>query len=196
MNEVKKDQKGEKTDVLNKLNARKKPNFFSLIKKDLARYPNVASALYSTGFWIVFLYRISHFLQTNHLEIISIFIQGFNTIVFGCDISRKLKAGPGLCILHARNIFIGPFVTFGAGVTVNQGCFFGAFLDNHNENTNPVLDDWVYVSPGAKVIGNIVIGERSVVGPNCVVLKNIPPNYTVLPPQVHIIKKYELNKPQ
>jgi len=48
------------------------------------------------------------------------------------------------------------------------------------DDGNPVLDQGVYVGPGARVLGNIWIGEWSIVGANAVVTKSIPPNSIVV----------------
>lgn len=168
-------------------------HFYNLVKSDISRYKNIWNALYNLGFWAVFLYRISHFFHKNHLDILGRFIQLFTHIVIGCDISRKLVAGPNLTIFHPDGIFVGPDVYFGKGIVLGPGCFLGALNKIDDLNDRPVLDDYVNISPGAKLFGNITIGERTVIGPNAVVTRSIPANFTVLPTLNQTIKKYEIN---
>ncbi|MFQ7300748.1 MAG: serine O-acetyltransferase, partial [Beduini sp.] len=54
---------------------------------------------------------------------------------------------------------------------------------------HPTLEDRVMVSAGAKVIGNITIGNDSIVGAQAVVLRNVPPNCTVVGIPACIVKK-------
>jgi len=53
----------------------------------------------------------------------------------------------------------------------------------------PVIEDNVTINAGAKVIGNIVIGSNSKVGANAVVVKNVPPNCTVVGVPAYIVRK-------
>lgn len=183
----------EKDKIIAKIIASKQ-NTILLIKSDLTRYHNLTDAFFSFGFWAVFLYRVSHFFHTHRLDFFGKIIQLISHIVIGCEISRKAVIGPNFSIYHPEGVFVGPNVHFGQGIILGQGCFLGTLNKIDDPNDVPALDDYVNVSTGAKLFGNIFIGERSIIGPNVVVVRNIPANHTVLPAQYHVIKKYELRK--
>jgi serine O-acetyltransferase len=181
----------ERENLLNSIRSQRPKSFFSLIKSDISRYQSIFAALYSIGFWPVLFYRIAHYFHKHHIGVLGYFLQVISNIVFGCEISRKLEAGPGFLILHSQGIFAGPYVVLGKGVALNSGCFIGSLMISHDPNDYPVCGDYTYFSPGSKAFGGIAIGERSVIGPNAVIIRNIPADHTVLPSQIHVIKKYE-----
>jgi serine O-acetyltransferase len=179
---------------LNRLDQVDNVSLFEYIQSDIQRYGSFSSAITNQGFWVVFFYRFAHFFYKKKLGVFGFLIQGMLCFVFGCDISRKLIAGKGFSILHPDGIFVGPYVVLGKGITLNRGCFIGSMQNYFDNTVYPVLDDQVFVSTGAKLLGDILIGKESVVGPNAVVMKNIAANSTVLPPQCSVIAKYEVKK--
>lgn len=53
----------------------------------------------------------------------------------------------------------------------------------------PIIGDNVTIFPGAKVIGDVVIGNNVVIGANAVVVKNVPANCTVVGVPAYIIRR-------
>lgn len=99
------------------------------------------------------------------METMPIFPHG----ITGVFISQGAKIGKGVVIFHQ--------VTIGSN-TIKDSKSFGA----------PVIGDNVYIGCGAKVIGNIVVGNGARIGANCVCFKDIPENSTVVLGEVRIIK--------
>jgi serine O-acetyltransferase len=96
-------------------------------------------------------------------------------IVYGIDISWRAKLGPGITIFHGVGLVVGPGAEIGAGSVLYNGVTIGA-IDYHKQSRLPKLGERVVVYCGAKVLGNITVGDDVVVGANAVVLKNIPDN--------------------
>lgn len=94
------------------------------------------------------------------------------------------KIGPGLFIQHGFATIIGA-EEIGSNCWINQQVTIG-WAD---QSGGPVLEDNVTINAGAKVIGNIVIGANSKVGANAVVVKNVPPNCTVVGVPAYIVRK-------
>ena len=85
------------------------------------------------------------------------------------------EIGPGLFIQHGDSSRING-ERIGAHCWINHGVTIGY----SNRTDRPVLGDRVRVGPGAKVIGKVTVGEDSVVAPNAVVVKDVPPRCTVV----------------
>ena len=99
----------------------------------------------------------------------------FNVVVFGIEVPPRLAIGPGLVIPHTNGIVIGAGA-IGSDVTIYQGVTFGAGLADFDFDMakRPIVEDGVIVTAGAKVIGPVRIGARSIVGANAVVVDDIP----------------------
>lgn len=98
-----------------------------------------------------------------------------NVVVFGIEVPPRLAIGPGLVIPHTNGIVIGAGA-IGADVTIYQGVTFGAGLVDFDYDIakRPIVEDGVIVTAGAKVIGPVRLGTRSIVGANAVVIDDIP----------------------
>ena len=94
------------------------------------------------------------------------------------------KIGPGLFIQHGFATIISA-ETIGSNCWINQQVTIG-WAD---QSGRPVIEDNVTINAGAKVIGNIVIGANSTVGANAVVVKNVPPNCTVVGVPAYVVRK-------
>ena len=98
---------------------------------------------------------------------------------FGISISPNTKIGSGLSIGHFGGIIINEKCTIGANLTISQGVTLGK--SNRGKNKGyPIIGNNVYIGPGAKIIGNIKIGDNVAIGANCVVTKNIPNDSVVV----------------
>ena len=81
--------------------------------------------------------------------------------------------GPGLCLVHRGTVVVNPAVRVGANCRIHPSTSIGDY------NGTPVLGDNVYVGPGAKLYGNITIGNNVAIGANAVVNSSFPDNCTV-----------------
>lgn len=82
-----------------------------------------------------------------------------------CDV-----IGPGLCLAHYGSIVISYYSKIGSNCKIHVGVNIGA---SGGEKKAPVIGNNVYIGPGAKLIGNIVIADDVVIGANAVVTKSI-----------------------
>jgi serine O-acetyltransferase len=81
--------------------------------------------------------------------------------------------GAGLCIVHYGTIVVSPFAKVGNYCRIHPSTSIGEY------NGAPTIGDNVYIGPGAKIFGNIVIGNDVAIGANSVVNKDIPDHVTV-----------------
>lgn len=84
--------------------------------------------------------------------------------------------GPGLAIAHYGTIVISSGCQIGSNCRIHAGVNIGA---NGGKSKAATIGDNVYIGPGAKIVGDVVIGNRSVIGANAVVTKDVPAGVTV-----------------
>jgi serine O-acetyltransferase len=86
--------------------------------------------------------------------------------------------GPGLAIVHYGTIVIDPTTRIGKNCRIHVGCHIGGaaqFVDPAEAHLHsPRIGDNVYIGPGAKLYGPIVIGDDCAIGANAVVTKSFP----------------------
>ena len=95
--------------------------------------------------------------------------------VWGIDISRDARIGGGLAIGHFGGITVSGRAVIGKDCNLSQGTTIGMSGDGV-----PTIGDDVYIAPGARVFGKIVVGNNVKIGANAVVHKDIPDNAIVV----------------
>ncbi|HXS53284.1 MAG TPA: serine acetyltransferase [Usitatibacter sp.] len=151
---------------------------------DCARTPGVqALAVYRLGQWL----GRRHALARVFLEPFFLVAQFLVRVMWGIELPRAARIGPGLYIGHFGGIIVSPQAVIGAHCSLSPGIIIG--LSGQGDRLGvPVIGDGVYIAPGAKVIGRIRIGDNVKIGANAVVYRDIPDNAIVaLDPGYRII---------
>lgn len=99
-------------------------------------------------------------------------------IVWGIEISRRAKIGPGLYIGHFGTIIVGRDTTIGANCSLSQDVTIGLAGSGPQAGV-PTIGDDVYIAPGARLFGRIRVGNNVKIGANAVVHRDIPDNAVV-----------------
>ncbi len=97
----------------------------------------------------------------------------------GIEIHPGAEIGEGFFIDHGTGVVIGETAVIGKNVTLYQGVTLGGTGKEHGKR-HPTIGDNVMISAGAKVLGSFTVGENSKIGAGSVVLKEVPPNSTVV----------------
>ena len=105
---------------------------------------------------------------------------------FGVSIPSTTNIGPGFYIGHFGGIVIHADTVIGKNCNISQGVTIGISPRGKRQGV-PVIGDNVYIAPGAKIFGNIRIGNNVAIGANCVVTKDIPDNAVVVGIPAHVI---------
>lgn len=157
------------------------------LRADIEKYYQLAGHPTNASYWrvlaacfnprllpIVFL-RVSGFFYRHHLGALSKFFTLLNVLLFGIEVSSRVKIGGGLFLPHTVGTVIGA-ASIGENVTIMQGVTLGAKEpDMHfNAMTRPVIGNHVLIGAGAKVIGNVTVGDYAKIGANAVVVNDIP----------------------
>lgn len=166
----------------------------SLVKKILEMDPAAKNRLNILlnypGVHALFFYRIAHILWKGHLKVLARFISQVARFLTGIEIHPGAVVGKRLFIDHGLGVVIGETTIIGNDCILYQGVTLGGVGTRTTESKrHPTLKDRVMVSAGAKVIGNITIGEDSIIGAQAVVLTNVPPRCTVVGIPAKIVKK-------
>jgi len=112
----------------------------------------------------------------------------------GIEIHPGAQIGKGFFIDHGSGVIIGETTVIGDNVTLYQGVTLGG-TGKEKGKRHPTIGDNVMISAGAKVLGSFTIGENSKIGAGSVVLKEVPPNCTVVGVPGHIVKRGDVRVP-
>jgi len=116
------------------------------------------------GLHAVLVYRFSHILYCLRIPFIPRLFSQIARFFTGVEIHPGAKIGPGFFVDHGMGVVIGETTEIGEGVTLYQGVTLGGTgLDRGKRH--PTLGNHVVVGAGAKVLGNIRIGNGVKVGP-------------------------------
>ena len=127
----------------------------------------------------VWSHRIAHALYKRNLLFLARIVSQISRFFTGIEIHPGAKIGRRFFIDHGMGVVIGETCEIGNDVTIYQGVTLGG-TGKEKGKRHPTLHDNVLVASGAKVLGSITIGENSKVGAGSVVLKDVPPDSTVV----------------
>ncbi len=134
--------------------------------------------LYFKGFHALQTYRIAHWLWTTGRESLALFFQNRMSTTFSVDIHPAATLGQGILLDHATGLVIGETAVVGKNVSILQSVTLGG-TGKDEGNRHPKIGDGVLISAGAKILGNICVGEGAKVGAGSVVLEDVPAHTTV-----------------
>ena len=140
-------------------------------------------------------YRVAHRLYLKKHYFLARWISQRAVRKTGIEIHPGATIGKGLFIDHGSGVIIGETAELGNNVTLYQGVTLGG-TGKEKGKRHPTLEDNVMVSAGAKILGSFRIGENSKIGAGSVVLKEVPPNCTVVGVPGRIVKKDEVRVPR
>jgi len=132
-----------------------------------------------SGLHAVMMYRIAHVIRKIKIPFLPRLISQIAKFITGIEIHPGAKIGKGLFIDHGMGVIIGETTVIGDNVTLFQGVTLGG-TGKERGKRHPNIGNNVVVGTGAKVLGNITIGDNSYVGANAVVIKDVPANSTVV----------------
>ena len=150
--------------------------------------------LYLKGFQSIQVHRLAHYLWKNSRQELALFIQSRNSEVFSVDIHPGCMMGRGIMFDHATGIVIGETSVIEDNVSILQQVTLGG-TGNEQGDRHPKIKSGVLISAGAKVLGNIIVGEGSKVGAGSVVLNDVDPHTTVVGVPARLVGKPHSDKP-
>ena len=140
------------------------------------------------GFHAVLIYRFTHLLYRMRIPFFPRLFSQLARFFTGVEIHPGAKIGPGFFIDHGMGVVIGETSEIGENVTIYQGVTLGGTGRDRGKR-HPTLGDHVVVGAGAKVLGNIRLGNNVKVGAGSVVVHAVPENCTVVGVPAEIVRK-------
>jgi serine O-acetyltransferase len=131
-----------------------------------------ALVMYRLGNWAMRSPRRKPFLQV--AKLLRLLIRNF----YGIELYWEANIGRRFTIAHQGAMVIHQYCTIGDDCIIRQGVTIGA-AEGFNPDEAPVLGDWVDIGAGAAIVGNVRIGNHVRIGPNSVVLHDVPDSSTV-----------------
>ncbi len=147
-------------------------------ERDSACHELYIPFLYFKGFHALQAHRVAHWLWTGGRESLALFFQNRMSAEFGVDIHPAARMGHGIMLDHATGLVIGETAVVGNNVSILQSVTLGGTGKDEGDR-HPKIGDGVLISAGAKILGNINVGEGAKVGAGSVVLEDVPPHTTV-----------------
>ena len=131
------------------------------------------------GLHAVIVHKLTHKLYKNRLFLLSRVISNVARFFTGVEIHPGAKIGRGVFIDHGMGVVIGETAEVGDMATIYQGVTLGGTGKDIGKR-HPTIGKNVVISSGAKVLGPFTVGDNSKIGAGAVVLKEVPPNCTVV----------------
>lgn len=131
------------------------------------------------GLHALIFHKLAHFLYKIKIPVIPRFISHISRFLTGIEIHPGAKFGKRILIDHGGAVVIGETAEIGDDVVIYQGVTLGG-TSTKKVKRHPTLGSNIVVGCGAKILGNIKIGDNCQIGANSVVIKDIPSNSTVV----------------
>jgi len=159
-----------------------------VMERDPAPKTRAEAMLFSPGLHAIRLYRISHRMYERKNFFFARMVNFFARMWTGADIHPGAKIGKGFFIDHASGVVIGETSEIGDNVSIFQGVTLGGVSMSRGKR-HPTLGNNVTVGAGAAILGAINIGDNVKVGAGSVVVKDVPPNSTVVGIPAKIVQR-------
>lgn len=167
---------------------------FDNLRRDIATYNG--QWYRRAGFWITVTYRFgvwadsmpSIFLRIP-MSLLYLFLKTllglFTVNIFLWAGRNGARIGPGFHLVHPSNVLIG------RGVEIGERCqiYHEVTLGTGQIPGTPKVGNQVTIYPGARLLGGIVVGDHSMIGANCVVTKDVPPESIILAAPSRVIPR-------
>lgn len=134
--------------------------------------------LYFKGYHALQTHRLAHALYRHQRRDLAFYLQSRSSEIFQTDINPEARIGRGIFLDHATGLVVGQTAVIEDDVSILQGVTLGG-TGKVNGDRHPKIRRGVLIGAGAKILGNIEVGQCARVAAGSVVLKDVPKNVTV-----------------
>jgi serine O-acetyltransferase len=145
----------------------------AVINRDSACNSLYEPFLFFKGFHALQAHRVAHWLWQQQRRALALFLQNRISVVFGVDIHPAAQLGQGILLDHATGIVIGETAVVEDNVSIMQSVTLGG-TGKVSGDRHPKVRCGVLIGAGAKILGNIEIGQCAQIASGSVVLKSVP----------------------
>ncbi len=158
----------------------------SALERDPAAKSKLEIILCYSGLHAVWMYRVTHRLWRCGWCVTARWLSQFARWLTGIEIHPAAQLGRRVFIDHGMGVVIGETAMVGDDVTLYQGVTLGG-TGKEQGKRHPTIASGVTIGAGAKILGNISVGENCRIGAGSVVLQDVPDNSTVVGVPGHVI---------
>ncbi len=164
-------------------------DFQTVKKNDPAFKSNLELFFNYPGVWALFYYRIAHFLYTIKIPYLPRILSGLGLFLTSIDIHPASTIGRRIFIDHGIGVVIGETAVVEDDVLIYQQVTLGGVSLDKDKKRHPTIKSGTVIGAGAKILGNIIIGENAKIGANSVVVRDVPSNSTAVGIPARVIEK-------
>lgn len=150
--------------------------------------------LYLKGFHALQAHRIGHWLWHQGRRALAVYLQNEVSVSFAVDIHPAAKIGRGIMLDHATGIVVGETAVIEDDVSILQSVTLGG-TGKTSGDRHPKIRQGVMIGAGAKILGNIEVGQGAKIGAGSVVLQPVPPHTTAAGVPARIVGKPNSDMP-
>ena len=158
----------------------------SVFDRDPAAKSVLEILLCYSGLHALWFYRLNHWLWNHGMRLLSRWLSQVARLLSGIEIHPAAQIGRRLFIDHGMGVVIGETSVIGDDVTLYQGVTLGG-TGKEKGKRHPTIGNGVVIGAGARVLGNIRVGDNCRVGAGSVVLRDVPDNSTIVGVPGHVI---------
>jgi serine O-acetyltransferase len=155
-------------------------DLLSILARDRERYRSLGGIRRNLGFWMVATHRLGQEARAIDNPLLAIPLRATCKAasmvwqsVWGVNLSEEASLGPGFCLIHPRDVVVGP-------ARIGEDCLVFHEVTIEGGSAGPRLGDRIDVYAGAKVVGDVQIGDDAKIGANCVVTTDVEPGCNVV----------------
>lgn len=163
-------------------------------RRDPAVHSHLSVLLYMKGFHALQIHRVANVLYQKGRIDAALYLQHRASVLFGVDCHPAASIGHGVMFDHATGIVIGETAIVEDNVSLLQGVTLGG-TGKTSGDRHPKVRSGVLIGAGAKILGNIEIGQCARVGAGSVVLKDVPAHSTVVGVPAKIVSEGDQSLP-
>ncbi|MFN3858656.1 MAG: serine O-acetyltransferase [Caulobacter sp.] len=149
----------------------------AVFERDPACKGYVQPFLFFKGFMALQTHRVAHWMWTHGRDTLAFYLQSRMSEIFQVDIHPNARVGSGVFVDHGTGIVIGETAVVGDDVSMLHGVTLGGTGAERGDR-HPKIGKGVLLGAGAKVLGNITVGDYAKVASGSVVLKPVPAHCT------------------
>ena len=169
-------------------------DLLALRERDPACKSYVVGLLFFKGYQALQSYRIAHWLWGQGREGFAFMLNNRISERFGVDIHPAARIGSSILLDHGTGFVVGETAVIDDHVSLLQEVTLGG-TGKESGDRHPKIRRGVLIGAGAKILGNIVVGEGAKVGAGSVVLRDVPPHCTVAGVPARVVGRCETSDP-
>ncbi|MHC5268869.1 serine O-acetyltransferase EpsC [Enterococcus sp. LJL98] len=158
------------------------------LKKDPATKTLFEAIFFSPGVKVMIYHRIAHHFYQRGNFLLARFFSHRGRKRTGIEIHPGATIEAGFFVDHGMGVVIGETAVVRENVTIFHGVTLGGIGGVEKKKRHPTIEAGVLIGAGAKILGDVTIGEGARIGANAVVLKDVPPYHTAVGVPANVVR--------